>query len=113
VFRDTIPVSQISPQSVAFSVFLHAAVFSCLFVPNDPPHPALPPIRQSVQAEPVPELNFPPLVLTRVPSRKHQPQPEQQPSPQASQQPSPQASQQQSLQLKPPPPGRTLGGTAW
>jgi len=63
-------------------------------------------------AEPAVELEYPPLVLTRVPLQL--PYPQSQPLQQASQHPSLHASQQQPFQEQPPPPPElTLGGTAW
>lgn len=98
-------------RSVVLSLLLHtgaiALVLASMFgSKNTSPPPESVLFAEPVPAESVPD-HFPPLVLTRVPSRY--PQPLQH----ASQQPSPHASQQASLQLQPPPPEGALGGTAW
>jgi len=100
-------------RSVFLSVLLHtgaiALLLASMFGSKNTPPPSDPVLfAQPAPEDPVPD-HFPPLVLTRLALRYPQSQPLQH----ASQQPSLHTSQQASLQLQPPPPEGTLGGTAW
>src|SRR5579871_711111 len=100
-------------RSLALSVLLHTGLIALallsIFASRKPlPQSDPAPLAEPFAEEPVPD-HYPPLVLTRVPSRYPQSQPLQT----ASQQPSLHTSQQASLQLQPPPPEGRLGGTAW
>jgi hypothetical protein len=100
-------------RSAALSVLLHTGVIALIFASvsaskKPPPQAGPASFAEPAPQEPAPE-HFPPLVLTRMPSRYPQSQPLQH----ASQQPSLHTSQQASLQLQPPPPEGARGGTAW